>query len=121
MLDELLTSYAKTYGETVDEQTRGSARHICRRRFLGSYGEPLLDEAVPPGTLRLVRLAREGRLGAGDRVATQRLGECEVARIHAPHTIEVRDLAAGRHYLISGLDFGPDVGVADQASPSSSA
>lgn len=121
MLDELLDSYAKTYGETVDEQTRASARHICRRRFLGSYSEPPLDEAVPPGTLRLVRLAREGRLAAGDRVATQRLGECEVARIHAPHTIEVRDLTTGRHYLISGLDFGVGVRLVDQAPPSDSA
>lgn len=108
MLDELLDGYARTYGETVDTQVRDSARHICRRRFMGSYAEPALDEPVPPGTLRLVRLAQEGVLSPGDRIATQRLGECEVTRIHTPHSIEVRDPATGRHYLISGLDFGPD-------------
>ena len=40
MLDELLDGYARTYGEAVDAQNRESARHICRRRFLGSYSEP---------------------------------------------------------------------------------
>ncbi len=108
MLDELLDSYARTYGETVDAQTRDSARHICRRRFMGSYTEPTLDEPVPPGTLRLVRLAREGALSPGDRIVTQRLSECEVACVHTPHSIEVRDPATGRHYLINGLDCGPD-------------
>ncbi len=76
MLDELLDSYAKTYGEAVDDQTRESARHICRSRFLGTYSEPPQREPVPPGTLRLVRLAREGALNTGDLVATQRLGDC---------------------------------------------
>lgn len=111
MLDELLDAYARTYGEAVDPQTRESARHVCRRRFLGSYSEPALNEPVPPGTLRLVRLAHEGRLSAGDLVATQRLGECEVVRPHTPHSLEVRVLTTGRHYLISGLDFGPDARI----------
>ena len=117
MLDELLGSYARTYGETVDAQTRDSARHICRRRFMGSYAEPPLEEPLPPGTLRLVRLAREGALSPGDRIATQRLGECEVTRIPTPHSIEVRDPATGRHYLISGLDFGPDARLLEVARP----
>lgn len=117
MLDELLHGYAQTYGEGVDDQTRESARHICRRRFLGSYSEPPLAEAVPPDTLRLVRLGREGALGVGDLVATQRLGECEVVRVHTPHSIEVRALSSGRHYLISGLDFGPDARVVDAGGP----
>jgi hypothetical protein len=39
MLDELLDGYARFYAETVDAQTRDSARHICRRRFIGSYTE----------------------------------------------------------------------------------
>lgn len=52
MLDELLTAYAKTYGEPVDEQTRESARHICRRRFLGTFGADagVVDSrTAPPG------------------------------------------------------------------------
>lgn len=113
MLDELLDGYPKSYGEAVDDQTRESARHICRRRFAGSYSEPPVAEPVPPGIVRLIRLAREGALSTGDRVATQRLGECEIARVHTPHAIEVRALATGRHYLISGLDFGPDARVVD--------
>jgi len=113
MLDELLEGYARFYAEGVDAQTRDSARHICRRRFIGSHSEPPRPEPVPPGTLRLVRLAREGALSPGDRVATQRLGECEVTRVHTPHSIEVRDPSTGRHYLISGLDFGPDARLAD--------
>ncbi|MCU7369986.1 hypothetical protein PEC18_03660 [Paucibacter sp. O1-1] len=115
MLDELLESYARTYGELVDAQTRDSARHICRRRFMGTYAEPALDEAVPPGTLRLLRLAREGALSPGDRIATQRLGECEVTRVHTPHSLEARTLATGRHYLISGLDFGPGARLVEVA------
>ena len=113
MLDELLDSYARCYAEVVDPQTRDSARHICRRRFIGTYTEPPRPEPVPPGTLRLVRLAREGALSPGDRVATRRLGECEVTRIHTPHSIEVRDPSTGRHYLISGLDFGTDARVVE--------
>jgi hypothetical protein len=115
MLDELIDSYARSYGDSVDEQTRESARHICRRRFAGSYAEPALLEPVPHGTLRLARLAREGALSPGDRVATQRLGECEVTRVHSPHSIEVRDPSTGRHYLISGLDFGPDARLVNAA------
>ncbi|AEF88808.1 hypothetical protein DelCs14_1782 [Delftia sp. Cs1-4] len=121
MLDELLEGYAKSYGETVDGQTRESARHICRRRFRGSYSEPPQSESVPPGTLRLIRLAREGALSTGDLVATQRLGECEVARVHTPHSIEVRALATGRHYLIGGLDFGADARVAEAGTPDGAA
>jgi len=117
MLDELLDGYARTYGEPVDDQTRESARHICRRRFPGSYSEPPLTEPVPPGIVRLVRLAREGALSTGDLVATQRLGECEVARVHTAHSIEVRALATGQHYLISGLDFGAHARVVDAERP----
>lgn len=116
-LDEVLDHSAKFYGEIVDDTMRETVRDICRRRFLGSYSEPPQSEPVPPGTLRLVRLAREGALSTGDLVATQRLGECEVARIHTPHSIEVRALATGRHYLISGLDFGPDAHVAGVERP----
>ena len=47
--------------------------------------------------------------------ATQRLGECEVTRLHSPHAIEVRDPSTGRHYLISGLDFGPDARLVNAA------
>lgn len=121
VLDELLDSYAKTYGETVDAQTRDSARHICRRRFIGSYTEPPQPEPVSPGTLHLVRLAREGALRPGDLVVTQRLGECEVTSIHSPHSIEVRDPSTGRHYLISGVDFGADARVTETAAPSRAA
>ncbi len=37
MLDELLNSYAKTYGDQCDSQTRDSAHHICNRRFVSSF------------------------------------------------------------------------------------
>ena len=37
MLDELLNSYAKTYGDQCDSQTRDSAHHICNRRFGSSF------------------------------------------------------------------------------------
>jgi hypothetical protein len=33
MLNELLDSYAKTYGCVVDEHIRESAIHICGKRF----------------------------------------------------------------------------------------
>ncbi|WP_406625361.1 hypothetical protein [Acidovorax sp. SDU_ACID1] len=114
MLDELLEAYAKTYGETVDGQTRESARHICRRRFAGSYTEPVRPDEIPPGALRLVRLAREGVLCAGDLVATRRLGACEVTRVHTQQSIEVKSQSSGQHYLLSGLDFGPDARIATE-------
>ncbi len=110
-LDEFLDAYAKTYGASVDEDTRASARHICRHRFAGTYTEPDTPEEIPSGTLRLVKLAREGALSAGDRVATRRLGECEVTRIHTPYSIEVHATASGQHYLLSGLYFGADARV----------
>lgn len=115
-LDEVLDHSAKFYGEVVSDTIREAVREICRRRFIGSYSEPAVSEPVPPGTLRLVRLAREGALRPGDLVATQRLGECEVTRVHTRHSIEVRDPSTGRHYLISGLDFGPDARVEDAAT-----
>lgn len=115
-LDEVLDHSAKFYGEVVSDTIREAVREICRRRFIGSYSEPAVGEPVPPGTLRLVRLAREGALRPGDLVATQRLGECEVTRVHTRHSIEVRDPSTGRHYLISGLDFGPDARVEDTAT-----
>ncbi len=112
-LDEVLGHSAKFYGEIVHDTVREAVRDICRRRFLGSYSEPPVSEPGPPGTLRLVRLAREGALHPGDLVATQRLGECEVTRVHTRHSIEVRDPSTGRHYLIGGLDFGADAHVED--------
>ncbi|ASI70506.1 hypothetical protein BA022_08360 [Diaphorobacter nitroreducens] len=110
-LDEFLDAYAKTYGTEVDETTRTAARHICQQRFGDTFKERPLPEDIPPGTLRLVRLAREGALSSGDRVATRRLGECEVVRIHTPHSIEVRAVVSGEHYLLSGLSFGADARV----------
>lgn len=110
-LDEFLNAYAKTYGTEVDETTRTAAKLICRQRFGDSFKELPVPEDVPPGTLRLVRLAREGALSPGDLVATRRLGECEVARIHTRYSIEVRSMATGQHYLLSGLDFGADARV----------
>lgn len=69
-------------------------------------------DLLPAGVLRLVRLARQGALRAGDTVATRRLGECEVTCIHSPYSISVRN-TAGQHYLLSGLYFGPGVRMAD--------
>lgn len=120
-LDAVLDHGAKFYGEIVSDPIREAVRDICRRRFIGSYTEPPASEPVPPGTLRLVRLAREGALRPGDLVATQRLGECEVTRVHTRHSIEVRDPSTGRHYLISGLDFGPDARIEDAPTPSGTA
>lgn len=121
-LDAFLDAYAKTYGTEVDETTRAAAKLICRQRFAGSFKELPVPEDVPPGTLRLVRLAREGALSPGDLVATRRLGECEVARIHTPCSIEVRSMATGEHYLLSGLDFGADARVVPMsAQPGASA
>ena len=37
MLDELLDSYAKTYGLQCDSHCRDSAHHICNRRFGSSF------------------------------------------------------------------------------------
>jgi len=110
-LDEFLDAYAKTYGTEVDETTRTAAKLICRQRFGDSFKELPVPVDVPPGTLRVVRLAREGALSPGDLVATRRLGECEVARIHSHYSIEVRSLATAEHYLLSGLDFGADARV----------
>jgi hypothetical protein len=115
-LDAVLDHSAQFYGVTVHDAVREKVREICRRRFMGSYTEPAVSEPFPPGTLRLIRLAREGALSAGDRVATLRLGECEVTRVHTRHSIEVRDPSTGRHYLISGLDFGPDARIEDRAA-----
>lgn len=116
-LDDVLDHSAKFYGECANDAIRESVRAICRRRFMGSYVEPSMSEPVPTGTLRLVHLAEEGKLSAGDRVATLRLGECEVARVHTPHSIEVRALDTGRHYLISGLSFGPDARMLEADRP----
>lgn len=120
-LDAVLDHGAKFYNETVSDTIREAVRDVCRRRFIGSYTEPPLSEPVPPGTLRLVRLARQGALRPGDLVATQRLGECEVTRVHTRHSIELRDPSMGRHYLISGLDFGPDARIEHVPTPSGTA
>lgn len=111
-LDEVLDHSARFYGESPSDAIRASVRDICRRRFAGSYTEPAPANDIPPGTLRLVRLAREGALRAGDLVATRRLGTCEVTCVHTPQSIEVRAQSSGQHYLLSGLDFGPDARIA---------
>lgn len=119
-LDEFLDAYAKTYGTEVDEATRTAARRICQERFGDTFKTVPRPMDIPSGTLRLVRLAREGALGQGDLVATQRLGECQVVRIHTAHSIEVRCVASGEHYLLSGIWFGPDalfVATADIPGP----
>ena len=85
--------------------------------WLDARHEPPVSEPVPPGTLRLVRLAREGALRPGDLVATQRPGECEVTRILTRQSIAVRALATGRHHLIGVLDFGTDARVVDAQGP----
>ena len=36
-LDALLDAYATTYGQTCDDHTRFSAKHICSRRFGETY------------------------------------------------------------------------------------
>lgn len=116
-LDDLLGHFAAVSAIAVDEATRQSARAVCRRRFMASYAEPPVREVAPPGGLHLVRLFHDdGMLHPGDRVATTRLGDCEVARIHSAHVIEVCEMATGRHYLLCGTDFGPSVRAVDEAS-----
>lgn len=107
-LDELLDAYAKTYGVQVDDATRAAAQRICQDRFGDTFRAEPTPMDIPLGTLRLVRLACEGSLRCGDLVATQRLGECQVVRIHTPHSIEVRCTASGERYLLSGMWFGAD-------------
>jgi hypothetical protein len=118
-LDELLGHFAAVSATVVDETTRQSARAVCRRRFMASYTEPPVRQAVPPGGLRLVRLFHDdGMLHPGDRVATTNLGDCEVACIHSSHAIQVCEMTTGRHYLLCGTDFGPSVRAVDEASKS---
>lgn len=118
-LDDLLEHFAQSSATEVDEDTRQSARAICRRRFMTSYSEPPVREDVPPGGLTVARMFHDdGVLHAGDRVATARLGNCEVARIHGSQAVEVCEMTTGRHYLLCGSDFGPEVrgGAAAAAS-----
>ncbi|WP_406625332.1 hypothetical protein [Acidovorax sp. SDU_ACID1] len=81
---------------------------------LDSYTEPVRPDEIPPGTLRLVRLTREGVLCAGDLVATRRLGACEVMRVHTQQSMEVKSQSSGQHYLLSELDFGADARIATE-------
>lgn len=118
-LDELPEHFAQSSATVVDDDTRQSARAICRRRFMTSYSEPPVREDVPPGTLQLAQVFHnDGVLHPGDRVVTARLGNCEVARVHGPQAIEVCEMTTGRHYLLSGSDFGPEVQAGADAATS---
>ena len=64
--------------------------------------DAVLDEPVKPGMVKMVKLANEGRLRAGDIVETAKLGRCEVAWIRSATTIVVKDRAGG-HFA---LDIG---------------
>ena len=113
-LDDLLEHFAAVSATVVDGDTRQMARKVCRRRFMTTYSEPPIREDVPPGDLRLARLFHDdGMLHPGDRVATTRRGDCEVACIHGPHAVEVCELSTGRHYLLCGADLGQSVRVVD--------
>lgn len=61
-------------------------------------------DPVKPGHIKLVKLANEGRLACGDLVETSRLGVCEVVRIHATHTLDVKT-QSGEHFRLTGLNF----------------
>lgn len=116
-LDDLLRHFAAVSATVVDDDTRRSAREVCRRRFMTTYSEPPVREDLAPGDLHLVRLFHDdGKLHPGDRVATPHLGDCEVARIHSPQAVEVCELATGRHYLLCGADFGPCALVTDEVT-----
>lgn len=118
-LDELLEHFAHHSATVVDDETRQSARAICRRRFMTSYSEPPVREDVLPGSLQLARLFHDdGVLHPGDRLVTARLGDCEVARVHGPQAIEVCEMSTGRHYLLCGSDFGPEVQAGADAAAS---
>ena len=60
---------------------------------------------IPDGSVRLLKLAKEGRLSRGDVVGTKRLGACYVVEIHGLGTIDVRQ-PSGKRYRLTGLDFG---------------
>lgn len=116
-LDDLLGHFGAVSATVVDDDTRRSAREVCRLRFMTTYNEPPVREDLSPGDLHLVRLFHDDeRLHPGDRVATTRLGDCEVARIHGPQAVEVCEMATGLHYLLCGADFGPCALVADEVS-----
>jgi hypothetical protein len=60
--------------------------------------------------ITLVRLAQEGRVGSGDIVHTDSLGQCEVAYVVRADTIVVRS-KEGRYHELTGINFGPDARV----------
>lgn len=64
-------------------------------------------EPLQPGCVRLVKLAREGRLAKGDIVETARLGACVVQRIHSTSTLDVMD-GNGNFFRLRGISFGAD-------------
>lgn len=72
------------------------------------YGAPW----IPPGVVRLVRLKREGALGAGDLVALRRLGTCKVITVESTHTITVRALETDTYHRLH-CDFGHGVSLSD--------
>lgn len=66
--------------------------------------DAVLDEPVKPGMVKMVKLANEGALRAGDIVETQRLGKCEVAYIRSTTSIVVKDAPGG--YFTLDIDWG---------------
>lgn len=57
--------------------------------------------------MRIVQLANEGRLAAGDKVSTPWLGVCTVAWVKDATTITVKTLR-GAYVQLQGINFGRD-------------
>ncbi|MDF2461893.1 MAG: hypothetical protein K0Q43_128 [Ramlibacter sp.] len=56
-------------------------------------------DPVKPGHIKIVRLAKEGRLARGDLVETATLGTCEVTGISSVDSLTVKAYDGSRHEL----------------------
>lgn len=66
--------------------------------------DAVLEEPVKPGMVKMVKLANEGALRAGDTVETAKLGRCVVAYIRSATSIVVKD-ARGDHFTLD-IEWG---------------
>ncbi len=71
-----------------------------------------IPTSIPPGVVRIIRLAREGTLRRGELVATRRLGVCEVVYIESVRDLTVRALVDDSVHRLS-VDFGAHVRLND--------
>ena len=103
----------RAYGDSVDEHTRESARHLPPSpsgslHRTGTARSPSRPE--PCGWCGCEEGAFEPRRPGWAHAALQ-----IVTRLHSPHAIGCRDPSTGRHYLIGGLASGPDARLVNAA------